>query len=98
MKKLYKDLLCVDFKNNTSLSISSCSFPKVDYNFDAIYNGITDQSTFFSEVAFPTINDVLKGYNGTIFTYGQSGSGKTYTMIGEDIYNDEKKGVIPRSM
>ncbi len=42
--------------------------------------------------------DVLEGYNGTIFAYGQSGSGKTFTMFGpEKPYPDELKGVIPRA-
>lgn len=33
---------------------------------------------------FETIHQYMKGYNGTIFAYGQSGSGKTYTMLGPD--------------
>jgi hypothetical protein len=40
----------------------------------------------------------LEGYNGTIFAYGQSGSGKTFTMFGpEKPFPDELKGVIPRA-
>ena len=38
----------------------------------------------------------MAGYNGTIFAYGQSGSGKTYTMYGKDIYDENTKGIIPR--
>jgi hypothetical protein len=39
---------------------------------------------------------VLKGYNGTIFAYGQTGTGKTYTMVGD--YKDKiNRGIIPRS-
>jgi kinesin family protein 5 len=56
------------------------------------------QRTLYKEVVEPTIDDILNGYNGTVFTYGQSGSGKTYTMFGDDIWDDDKKGVIPRSM
>jgi kinesin family protein 5 len=41
---------------------------------------------------------VIKGYNGTIFCYGQTSSGKTFTMEGPDIGNDELKGLIPRMM
>jgi len=52
----------------------------------------------FSEVAQGTMDDVLAGYNGTIFTYGQSGSGKTFTMYGTDIYDEKTKGIIPRCM
>ena len=40
--------------------------------------------------------DDLWGYNGTIFAYGKSCSGKTFTIYGEDIYDDNIKGIIPR--
>ena len=63
-----------------------------------ILNCETKQSELYKEVVEASINDVLNGYNGTIFTYGQSGSGKTYTMFGNDIWDEDKKGVIPRSM
>lgn len=42
------------------------------------------------------VNSVLGGFNGTIFAYGQTGTGKTFTM--EGVRTDENlKGVIPRS-
>lgn len=44
----------------------------------------------------PTVDDILNGYNGTVFAYGQTGAGKSYTMMGTDIDNDEGRGVIPR--
>lgn len=38
----------------------------------------------------------MSGYNGTIFAYGQTGTGKTHTMVGK--FEDENnKGIIPRS-
>jgi kinesin family protein 5 len=43
-----------------------------------------------------TVDDILKGYNGTVFAYGQTGAGKSYTMMGADIDNEEQKGIIPR--
>jgi hypothetical protein len=45
--------------------------------------------------AKPVVEDVLKGYNGTIFAYGQTSSGKTHTMQGPDI-TSEQRGIIPR--
>ena len=40
----------------------------------------------YEKVAKETITDFMKGYNGTIFAYGQSGSGKTFSMLGpEDV-------------
>jgi kinesin family protein 5 len=38
----------------------------------------------------------LEGFNGTIFAYGQTSSGKTHTMQGPDIENIEQQGIIPR--
>ena len=37
----------------------------------------------------PIIESVLEGFNGTILAYGQTSSGKTHTMLGPDIDNDE---------
>ncbi len=55
------------------------------------------QSHFYDRVARDTIDDIFKGYNGTIFAYGPTGSGKTYTMLGPDIYSPEFMGIIPRA-
>jgi kinesin family protein 3/17 len=38
----------------------------------------------------------LEGYNGTIFAYGQTGTGKTHTMTGIE-HDPEEKGIMPRS-
>jgi kinesin family protein 5 len=71
---------------------------KNEFTLDSVFDCETVQRTLYKEVVEPTIDDILNGYNGTVFTYGQSGSGKTYTMFGDDIWDDDKKGVIPRSM
>jgi hypothetical protein len=42
------------------------------------------------------IEQVVEGYNGTIFAYGQTGCGKTHSMIG-DINSEEHRGLIPRT-
>ena len=51
----------------------------------------------------PLIKQVLEGYNCTVFAYGQTGTGKTYTMegLGEirgSWENDPDAGIIPRSL
>lgn len=43
-----------------------------------------------------TVDDILNGYNGTVFAYGQTGAGKSYTMMGTNIDDDIGKGIIPR--
>lgn len=40
---------------------------------------------------------MLDGYNGTIFAYGQTGCGKTHTMMGPHNGSEEEKGIIPRT-
>ncbi len=47
-------------------------------------------------MGYETVEDIFRGYNGTIFSYGQTGSGKTFTMLG-DIKNENLKGIIPRA-
>ena len=67
------------------------------FTFDSVFSSETSQETIFNIVAKPLINSALEGINGTIFCYGQTSSGKTYTM--EGIHNDPNlMGVIPRMM
>jgi kinesin family protein 5 len=54
------------------------------------------QSDVFDFSIRNTVDDILNGYNGTVFAYGQTGAGKSYTMMGSDIDDDEGKGIIPR--
>lgn len=59
------------------------------------------QKSVFDLVARPVVDRVLEGYNGTIFAYGQTGTGKTYTMVGDLLRGAEenaKRGIIPRSL
>jgi kinesin family protein 5 len=54
------------------------------------------QADVFDFSIRPTVDDILNGYNGTVFAYGQTGAGKSYTMMGNDIDDEEQKGIIPR--
>lgn len=65
------------------------------YTFDRVFKPTANQETVYSESAKPIVADVLAGYNGTIFAYGQTASGKTHTMeglIGDPVW----QGIIPR--
>ncbi|KAJ8017166.1 hypothetical protein DPEC_G00014930 [Dallia pectoralis] len=69
--------------------------PKV-FTFDSVYDSNSKQVDLYDETFRPLVDSVLLGFNGTIFAYGQTGTGKTYTM--EGVRNDpEKRGVIPNS-
>uniref|UniRef100_A0A668RAB1 Kinesin-like protein n=1 Tax=Oreochromis aureus TaxID=47969 RepID=A0A668RAB1_OREAU len=50
------------------------------YYFDRVFQSKTTQEEFYNAVAQKIVKDVLEGYNGTIFAYGQTSSGKTHTM------------------
>ena len=66
------------------------------FRFDKVFNINATQEAVFDYIGKETVIDVTSGYNGTIFTYGQSGSGKTFTMYGNDIYDELGRGIIPR--
>ena len=64
------------------------------------------QEQMYEKVAKKTVVDFTEGYNGTIFAYGQSGSGKTYSMLGPDSVfetlassaENELYGITPRAV
>ncbi|XP_065072197.1 kinesin-II 95 kDa subunit-like [Rhopilema esculentum] len=67
-----------------------------EFTFDAVYDWNSKQRDIYDETFSPLVDSVLNGYNGTIFAYGQTGTGKTFTM--EGVRTDpELRGVIPNS-
>ena len=66
------------------------------FTFDHTYDWRATQQLIFEQTALPILESIMEGYNGTIFAYGQTGTGKTYTMEGND--NETDKGIIPRSI
>uniref|UniRef100_A0A8C0B016 Kinesin-like protein n=1 Tax=Buteo japonicus TaxID=224669 RepID=A0A8C0B016_9AVES len=50
------------------------------YIFDRVFQSNTSQEQVYNDCAKKIVKDVLEGYNGTIFAYGQTSSGKTHTM------------------
>lgn len=70
--------------------------PMKTFTYDSVYDWNSKQSDIYDDAVRPLVVSVLQGFNGTIFAYGQTGTGKTYTM--EGISNDpERRGVIPNS-
>ncbi|KAH8597196.1 kinesin heavy chain [Bisporella sp. PMI_857] len=66
------------------------------FTFDRVFNMSSRQQDVFDFSIRSTVDDILNGYNGTVFAYGQTGAGKSYTMMGTDIADEEGRGVIPR--
>lgn len=67
------------------------------FTFDAVYGTSTSQKTIFLTEVQPLLDSVLQGFNATVFAYGQSGSGKTYTMTG-NLNKEELKGMMPQAV
>lgn len=59
-----------------------------EYEFDEVFGPDCPQCHVYYRVLEPLIAEVLQGYNCTVFAYGQTGTGKTYTIMGdlEDSY------------
>lgn len=70
--------------------------PPKFFCFDAVFDTDSTQVDVYNETARPIVDKVLQGYNGTIFAYGQTGTGKTYTMSGAKT-SPQLRGVIPNS-
>ena len=66
------------------------------FAYDAVYGFDSLQQTVYDESAFPLVESVIEGYNGTIFAYGQTGCGKTHTMMGS-YESEDSKGIIPKA-
>lgn len=75
--------------NNTNETIKR-------FTFDAVFDANSKQSDIYDQIMRPIVDSVLEGYNCTVFAYGQTGTGKTYTMEGVST-DKERKGIIPNS-
>ncbi|KAJ1822436.1 hypothetical protein LPJ56_000792 [Coemansia sp. RSA 2599] len=53
------------------------------YHYDAVFGPKATQEHIYEKIVSPILNEVMQGYNCTIFAYGQTGTGKTYTMEGD---------------
>lgn len=54
---------------------SSYDEPPKSFTYDQVYGGESQQLELFSITAKPIVESVMAGYNGTIFAYGQTGTG-----------------------
>ncbi|XP_057664341.1 kinesin-like protein Klp68D [Diorhabda carinulata] len=64
------------------------------FTYDSVYDECSSQQNLYDETVRPLVASVMDGYNGCVFAYGQTGTGKTYTMEGCD---GDDKGIIPRA-
>ena len=85
------------------------AIPKKKFSFDHVFGPTSSQADVYKVTVSPIVKEVLQGYNCTVFAYGQTGTGKTYTMEGGSFQSLtrggplggvilESSGVIPRAV
>ncbi|OCT47021.1 Kinesin heavy chain [Cladophialophora carrionii] len=84
----------VQFTGDDTVQLQS-SETNAPFTFDRVFDMSSQQADIFDFSIRSTVEDVMNGYNGTVFAYGQTGAGKSYTMMG-DMDDPDKKGIIPR--
>eukprot|EP00095_Tigriopus_kingsejongensis_P009941 maker-scaffold981_size73921-snap-gene-0.13 protein:Tk09941 transcript:maker-scaffold981_size73921-snap-gene-0.13-mRNA-1 annotation:"hypothetical protein CAPTEDRAFT_151173" len=67
-----------------------------NFTFDGVYGTDSTTENIYNDVGYTLVEGVLEGYNGTVFAYGQTGCGKSFSMQGiKD--PQSQRGIIPRS-
>lgn len=73
------------------------------FTFDRVFGKSSRQSDLYHAVVAPLVSNCLEGYNATVLAYGQTSSGKTYTIMGESlgasavVHDQSAAGIIPRA-
>ena len=63
--------------------------------FDYVFDKNASQQEIYNKTTKPLLDNIIEGFNATVFAYGATGSGKTYTMLGN---NQNERGIMPRSV
>ncbi|KAF5467065.1 hypothetical protein F2P56_016929 [Juglans regia] len=72
---------CVELQPELKrLKLRKNNWSSESYRFDEVFTETASQKRVYEVVAKPVVESVLNGYNGTIMAYGQTGTGKTYTL------------------
>jgi hypothetical protein len=79
---------------NASGAAEGMLFATYRFTFDYIFSQRDEQQRVYSTAARPAVTSVLQGYNASIIAYGQTGTGKTYTMEGMP----GCEGIVPRAV
>ncbi|XP_071271747.1 kinesin-like protein KIF23 [Salvelinus alpinus] len=94
---------CIEVISNTTIQLHAPDglkanrngeFKETQYSFKKVFCIKTSQMELFQDVAKPLVDDLIHSKNGLLFTYGVTGSGKTFTMTGAP----GQGGLLPRSL
>jgi len=98
----------VDCPNSREVTVKEKQMSSITktFQFDKVFGIQSKQLDVYRSVVEPLIGQVMQGYNCTVFAYGQTGTGKTFTMEGGDgrdepgmtWENDPTSGIIPRAL
>lgn len=96
-----RDFYDIDYNDNRVVFRMPKSSPshrsEYAFAFDHVYDAESTQEEVYERTARPLVDDFVAGYNATVFCFGQTGSGKSYTMTGgSGSYGD--RGIIPRAL
>jgi kinesin family protein 6/9 len=84
-----KEISFQNIKLNKTEDLINNNQTEFNFKFNEIFDFNTKQEEVFEKIGKGVIDQCLEGINGTIFAYGQSGSGKTFTITGgSERYND----------
>ena len=99
------DTPILKFPSESSLLLrQSKSKGTKQYTFDHVFGPETAQTDVYDAIVAPIVEEAMTGFNCTIFAYGQTGTGKTYTMEGlrdpetSSFVGSEHAGIIPRTI
>ncbi|XP_041895369.1 kinesin-like protein KIF23 isoform X4 [Corvus kubaryi] len=94
---------CIEVINDTTVQIHppegyrvfrNGEYRETQYSFKEVFGTLVVQKELFDVVAKPLVEDLIRGKNGLLFTYGVTGSGKTHTMTG----SPGDGGLLPRCL
>ncbi|KNC28304.1 hypothetical protein FF38_13998 [Lucilia cuprina] len=82
------NIVSVDKCSVSVTNPSDCTAPAKNFTFDSVYGELERTELLYNEACYSLVDNVLEGYNGTIFAYGQTGCGKTFTMqVNSRVFN-----------
>jgi len=88
-------------EDNHLVTVKSTSEEEEAWSFDKVLWYDVNQGSAFNQIGYQTIQGVLNGINGTIFAYGQVGTGKTYSLLGPEPLAEAKPnelGILPMAV
>lgn len=93
------DCKCLDVNSGSSTIVLDTKPAPKSYTYDYVADSDISQEEIFQTLGQPVATYSLSGYNATLFAYGQTGAGKTYTVIGPNTdlqFKSIHKGLLPR--